>query len=209
MNRRKYAPKPNEGKQEGKGRILFAFLTSWMVWGLASGCGYTLSHRLKKNFLSDRGVFVPVMYNQTEEVGAERVFTDALVRQLQSWGEVVLSSREKGALELRGTLKNLDYAPSAYTAPGFGGMESYRRAPSQIGVSATLLLELIDPNTGKTLWADTFSDFRRVDTPTVRTFDYQSPSSVPLYTQSLIESTYQDLADDIMRDVYDDMVEVF
>ena len=45
--------------------------------------------------------------------------------------------------------------------------------------------------------------------PVNRTYNYEAPSSIGLLTQSLIDSSYSDIARDIMRDVYDEMVEVF
>ena len=50
--------------------------------------------------------------------------------------------------------------------------------------------------------------FQRVAAPVDRTFNFQAPSAVGPITQSLIDSSYNDIARNIMRDVYDEMLEV-
>jgi hypothetical protein len=174
-----------------------------------SHCGYTLSHRLQGPFRDPRGVFIPVFDNKTDETGAERIFTSSLIREIQSRHQIRLASRESGALELKGVIERIDYTPTAYTAPGYNGLEWYRTVPSQAGVTVDLTLILTDRKTKTVLWAKRFSGFLRTDLPTTRTYDFQAPSSLGVMEQSIIESTYQGVADNIMRDVYDDMVELF
>ena len=99
--------------------VLLLSLALWLP-----ACGYTLRHRLKESFRKAPGLFVPVFTNQTYETGAERVFTDALIRELQSRGEVVLTSREEGGMEMRGELAGLRYGPTALTVPAFQGLQS-------------------------------------------------------------------------------------
>ena len=63
-----------------------------------SGCGYTLNHRLKDSFYDKRGIFVPIFLNRSDEIGAERAFTNALIHELQSRREIVITSREAADL---------------------------------------------------------------------------------------------------------------
>lgn len=175
------------------------------------GCGYTLSHRLKDSFreAKEGGVHVPVFKNRTDEVGAERIFTDALIRELQSRGEVVIRDRDKATLEFQGEIISIGAGPTAYTAPNFPGLQSYRRIPSELGVGVVLRLSVTTVASGQVLWVKEFQGFRRLAAPVNRTYNYQIPSSLGLLTQSLIDSSYADIAGDIMRDVYDEMVEIF
>jgi hypothetical protein len=183
----------------------------WLVGLLLSlpHCGYTLNHRLKDSFQYKNGIFVPVFTNRTDEIGAELVFTNALIRELTSRREVLISSRDAGGLELRGEIASISTTPTAYTANGFQGLQSYRRLPSQLGVAATITLSLVDPKSQGVLWTKTFTNFRRTDAPLNRTYDYQAPTSVGPLTQSVVEALYVDIARDMMRDVYDEMVELF
>lgn len=177
--------------------------------GLA-GCGYSLNTRLKTGFQNPGGIYVPVFTNETQETGAERVFTDAYIREMQSRGQMVITSRKPGAMEMRGTITRIAYTPTGLTpATGQNGLRSYRRLPTEIMVEATVALELVDPKTSAVLWSGSFSNFRRVAGALTRTYDYQAPSSVAVYQQSLIESQYGGIARDIMRDAYDAMVELF
>lgn len=188
-----------------RGCVVFAVF----AMTLASGCGYTVQHRLKDSFLNPKGIFVPVFDNQTNEIGAERTFSNALIRELVSRREVLLANRQNGGLELRGTVVAIDVAPSALTDKGFRGLPPYRRMPSELGVRVSLSLKLIQMSDEKVLWTKDFNGFRRVNTPINRTFDYEAPSAAGVLTQSLVESVYAEIARDIMRDVYDEMVELF
>lgn len=191
---------------------MFSFrlvLLSPAIFLLLTQCGYTLSHRLKSEFRNPRGIFIPVFDNRTDEVGAETVFTNALIREITSRRQILLSSRAKGALELHGVITNIRVEPTTLTDAGFKGLQGYQRLPSELGVRVDLELTLSDPKNGKVHWRRNFSGYRRVNAPTDRTYDYQSPSSVGLATQSVYESEYPEIARQIVRDVYDEMVEVF
>ena len=190
----------------------------WLMWWfngflvpalLVTGCGYSLSHRLKDSFLDKRGIFVPMFINRSDELGAEKTFTNALIQELQSRREVVINSERESGLVLSGEVTAISYAPTAATAYGFQGLSDFRRIPSEYGVRVNVSLRLADPKTKVTLWANSFSGFRRVNVDISRTYDYQSPSSIGMNTQSLVTSVFGDIARDIMRDAYDDMVELF
>lgn len=197
----KYCSPPQSGKK-------FA-LVSLLFVGLISGCGYTLNHRLQDNFNSPRGLFVPVFTNRTQEVGSEIIFTDALVRELLSHGEKVAWEESDDTLKLRGTVTQIDRAVEVQSAAGVKGLQAYQRVPDQIGVRVFVLMELVDPRTKTVKWSKDFSTYRRVSAPLDRMTDADSPSSLGLITESLIENSYPLIARDLMRDVYDSMVEVF
>src|SRR4051812_32042502 len=79
-----------------------------------SGCGYSLNNRLKEGFENPRGIYVPVFVNSTSEVGAERVFTDAFIREMQSRG-VRITDRQPGAYEIKGSVNSINYSPTNLT----------------------------------------------------------------------------------------------
>ena len=198
---KKYCFYPWSGKDFG--------LLSLLLVGLLSGCGYTLNHRLQDNFRSSHGIFVPVFDNQTQEVGAEAVFTNALVRELLSHGEKIAHEKQGGSLELRGTLTQVQRVVEVQSGAGLKRLQSYQRLPDQIGVRAYVFMELRDPQTQKIVWSKEFNSYRRVSGPLDRMMDADAPSSLGLITESLIENSYSLIARDMMRDVYDSMVEVF
>jgi len=181
----------------------------FVVIFLVAGCGYSLSHRLRDVFQDTRGIFVPVFDNVTDEIGAEAIFTNALIRELRSRGEIVMKSREEGALELSGGITSIQVTQNAATQKGFGGLAFFRQLPTEVGISVELSLSLKDPNDHRVLWSNTFRGYRVLSTPIDRTQNYQAPSSLGETTRSLIRLTYSDIARDMMRDVYDDMVELF
>lgn len=177
---------------------------------VSPGCGYTLNHRLSGPFEGAKGgMFVPVFNNDTDEVGAERVFTDALIRELQSRGEVKIAGREDAAAVLEGTVTSISYPETAFTDQGFRGLQYYRRLPSEYGVTVDIRLRLLSAKDRRVLWEKGFRSFQRVAAPVTRTFNYEGASSIGLFTQSIIDGTYENIARNIMRDVYDEMVEIF
>ncbi|NBV50939.1 hypothetical protein EBR78_06945 [bacterium] len=197
----KYCVWPNCGKGFAIGALFFCWLLG--------GCGYTLNHRLIETFKSPKGFFIPLFDNKTQEVGSEMVFTNALIRELLSHGEKIASDSQEGALELRGTITQVQRAVEVQSAAGLGRLETYQRVPDQIGVRAFVLVQLVDPKTQEVKWSREFDSYRRITAPLDRTMDVDAPSSLGLKTESLIENSYNLIARDMMRDVYDAMVEVF
>ena len=173
------------------------------------GCGYTLQHRLKEPLASAKGVFIPIFRNDTEEVGAERFFTNMLIRELRSHRSLPVMAKDDSDYTLEGTLTALTLRPSALTEPGFQGLDQLHRIPTELEVSATVLLRLYRTKTLEQIWAQNYSAARRVATPVDRTYDFQAPSSLGLITQSIGEAQFSEVARDIVRDVYDEMVEFF
>lgn len=198
---KKYLVCPLGGKKFAQLSLLFL--------GLLNGCGYTLNHRLQESLRSPHGIFVPVFDNQTQEVGAEAVFTDAFIRELLSHGEKISQNKESGALEVKGTVTQIQRLVEVQSGAGLQGLQAYQRVPDQIGVRAYILIQLIEPKTQKVVWANEFNAYRRVSAPLNRMMDVDAPSSLGLITESLIENSYDLIARDLMRDVYDSMVEVF
>lgn len=191
-------------------RIAFLAAFALMLLPLLAclpGCGYSLQGRVKPTFRPARGIFVPVFRNRTEELGAELIFTNALIRELQSRGEVVVTDRRPGALEFRGAVTDIVYGPTTNTDAGFKGLRPYRQLPTEIKVDAWVAVELIDPKTGALLWSGGYSSFRRVPMPLDRTFNFQAPSAVGPITQTFVKGQFPAIARDIARDIYDSMLE--
>lgn len=177
---------------------------------LSLGCGYTLSHRVKNVFEHPKGVFVPVFTNDTEEMGAEMIFTNALLRELKVHQNILVSDQaDSTPLELKGVVEQITYTPTAFYAPaaGVNKLQSYTMMPDQINLVATIRLALVNKITKQILWSQSVSGSRIVSAYLGRTGDKEAASGFGIYTQSLIDARYNDVARDIMRDMYDSMVE--
>ena len=175
-----------------------------------SGCGYTLSHRLKNVFNDSQGIFVPIFSNNTEELGAEMVFTNALMRELKVHQSFLIADKKESAdLELKGMIEQISYQPTALYSPagGVNKLQSYVTLPDQLNVVASVRLNLINTKTKEILWTRSASASRIVSAFLGRTGDKEAASGFGLFTQSLIDSRYSELARDIMRDMYDSMLE--
>lgn len=188
----------------GKGAARLSGLL--LLSGMLGGCGYSLHHRLLPSFTDPRGIYVPIFTNRTEEIGAERFFTHACIREMKSRGLIPFGKPESGAGRLEGTVEQITYAPTAYTAQGLEGLNPFRRLPTELGLNVVIHLRLV--RDGKEQWQGRFTGFRRVELVADRTYDYQAPSSLALRTQTTLEMRYADIARDIMRDAYDAMVDV-
>lgn len=197
------------GHFRGKPHILQIIPLCLLVLALVTGCGYRLKSTLLPQIEGHRGIFVPVFENDTLSTGAEVVFTNALIRELTSRQELVVNQPVDGGLQLKGVLREITADPTAYTDTSFRGLQPFARIPTEYGVEVKISLALSRVDAKQLIWQKTFRGFRRVDAPTQRTYDYSSPSSVGLYTQSVVNSIYPQIADDIMRDVYDEMLELF
>jgi hypothetical protein len=173
---------------------------------MVSGCGYTLNHRLKDEFKGTRGFFVPVFTNETEEQGVDITFTNALVRELESHGEELLTKGSYGGIEILGTISQVGQVIEAQSGGGNQGLQSYIRIPDQIGVTVRVSLVFREMATKKVLLNQMFSNYRRTSGPQNRTHDIDAPSSLPLMTESIVRLTYADIAREMMRDVYDRLV---
>ena len=190
-----------------RARILTAALLLPLV-GI-SACGYTLSHRLRAPFSRPGGMFVPVFDNNTDEIGAERIFTNALIRELESRGQILHTGRDQAETELKGVIRGIDMGPIAFTDPGIPNLQSYRRLPTELGITVVLGLTHYDMQTREVLWTKDFVGFRRMLGPVTRLRDSLAPSSIGLLTETLMFSTFSLVAGDIMRDISDDIAEVF
>lgn len=187
----------------GRALLLFFFFLT------LEGCGYRLRHRLRDSLMEPRGIYVSVFDNQSMETGAERIFTNALIHELESHQELVFLDPEEGAYEMQGTISSISYGVTATTDPPFGGLQDYKRLPTEFGVSVGVGLQLIHPRSKRVIWGGGFSGYRRVNGAVDRSYDIQSPSSLGFRSQSIIQSVYPAIARDIMRDAYDQMVELF
>lgn len=175
-----------------------------------TGCGYTLSHRVKTVFDNPKGLFVPIFSNDSEEMGAEMVFTNALLRELTLHQTFhLVSSKEASPLELKGTVEKLSYQPTALYAPSSAAnkLQIYSNVPDQINLTATVRVDLFDRESKKIIWTQTVNGSRIVSAYLERTGDKEAASGFGTYTQSLIDARYSDIARDMMRDLYDSMVE--
>lgn len=206
---RSYAVPSGVGKPSRAARAGALLAVVGVAAALLTSCSYTLGHRLSPEFGRKPGIFVPVFANETEEIGVERYFTDACLRELRSRGLVMFGERSEGARELRGTVQAITYTATAFTDTGFGGLSTFRRLPTEVGLSVILRFSLFHPNAKEPSWNTTLSGFRRVEVPVDRTYDRQAPSSLGLRTQTTLELRYQEIARDIMRDLYDAMVDLW
>lgn len=201
--------------QEKSHSILISRIIHILVLFSLTNCGYTLNHRLKETFDSgQKGVIVPVFTNNTEEVGVEMVFTNALIRELESHGEKTVAKRENAGLEIRGTVTEVIQKTEIFTGGGTKGerqqkpLYDYSQIPDKIGVRVNLLIEVWDVAQNKMRWQSKFSQYRQVSAPLSRVSDRDAPSSLGLITQSIIDSSYPAIARDIMRDMYDQMIDL-
>ncbi len=178
-----------------------------------SGCGYTFNHRLSDKFNHPKGIYIPIFYNASDEVGAEMAFTNALIRKLLSHGEHVVYNESESGLILKGTIQQIvsrrenDQAIPAINAEKT--TYSYNHIPDKIAVNASIRLSLVETETKKEIWSQEYPGFERVSAPLSRLADKDSPSSFGLITQSKIESSYSDLARRFASAAYDGMVEIY
>ncbi|MFM8315666.1 MAG: hypothetical protein ACKOA8_15400, partial [Deltaproteobacteria bacterium] len=164
---------------------------------VSAGCGYTVSHRVKKEFDHPQGIFVSVFSNDTEELGAEMVFTNALLREMKLHQTFhLVDDKERAGLQLEGVVESITYQPTALYAPNpaVNKLQPYVTLPDQMNLVVRVKLNLKDKNTKQVLWTQTTSGSRIVSASLTRTGDKEAASGFGLFTQSLLEGRYEDIA---------------
>jgi hypothetical protein len=204
----KYSPSLQKGNPF-TGQFLSLAVLGFMALLGFGGCGYTLNHRLIDQFKDNKGFYVPVFTNKSDETGAEIAFTNALIHEMESHGEKILSSREDDGIEIQGTIEYIDYRANSHTGVNIGGLHKDIRIPDNIAVNVRMKLVMVDLRTKKQIWTRTVGGSRAVLPPTYRTYSIDAPSSFGMITQSVVESSYPEIARTMMRDVYDSMVQFF
>ncbi len=191
----------------------FKMLLGLGLLGLAvffCACGYTFNHKLSDRFNHSKGIYVPIFFNGTDQVGAEMPFTNALIRKLLSHGEHIVYSQGESGLILKGKILGISHTTgSKLDLSDSKGVYNYNIVPDQIGISASIQLVLLETATMKTLWTQTYPGFIWRAAPRDRLSDKAAPSSFGLITQSIVEASYADIARDFASAAYDGMVEPY
>ena len=117
--------------------VLVFLLTAWLT-----GCGYTFSNSgpLPGNVSQ---VSVTMFENNSFEVGAESIFTSALIRELLQKSDAMVVDRGKAEAVITGTIRSITVGALTRTADD---------AVVERQVSAVIDLDMVDSN-GEVIWS--------------------------------------------------------
>ncbi|MCH7908077.1 MAG: LptE family protein [Candidatus Hydrogenedentes bacterium] len=116
-------------------------IATLVVLGSLLGCGYSLHASLDPRYQT---IHVSAFQNQSREFDLQGPLTTSLIRRFVADGRLRVVNRDRADLVLEGTL--LDYAQR--------GLSFERGAPTQLAVTITASVRLIDGHTGEVLWED-------------------------------------------------------
>lgn len=181
------------------------------------GCGYTLQGA--GNRLTDREgirrIYVSPMVNNTYKPGVENLVYNQLIKAISSSGRISLvQEKDQADATMSGSIGQADYAISTLAATsslfpqGVGSPDLYVATvyTANLGCSFTLTARHPRPKQNAALWSGSFS--RSKQFPANNQLDVVGTTSA-LINESEFDRTLKDLAQRLMDDVTESMLNMF
>ncbi len=192
-------------------KFIFKSLMGVLFLALMGGCAYNFGYAQRTLPGGYKQVAVPVFQNKTKEVGMERYFTDALVREFDRSQVAQVVDRAGAPIVIEGTIKSIDFKPSSLISANSDSniiklpSNTVLAAEYQVLISTHVALRRISDQ--KILWQGDFNSEQVYQAPqvgigTLNTVD-------PLYNHSAHKTVVEQLAKDMMNDAHDRMTENF
>jgi hypothetical protein len=187
------------------------FLFSIIVALASGGCAYQFGYAQRTLPGGFKQVAVPVFQNITKEVGIERYFTDALVREFDRSRVAQVVDRGVAPVVIEGTIKSIDYKPSSLISANSDtntiGLpaNTVLATEYQVLITANVVLRRISDQ--KILWQGVFNSEQVYQAPQVGMGTLNTVN--PLYNHSAHKTVVEQLAKDMMNDAHDRMTENF
>lgn len=172
------------------------------------GCAYRMGAGERKVPGGYRTIAVPVFHNDTHESGIEVFFTNAFIRELQRSNVGAIADRSKAQTTLDGFISNVEYIPvsAQESSPQFA-IPKNTVLTTIYRIRVTSLLKLLRNSDQKVLWEGGFVKEATYSTPRI---GYEGLASAnALYNHSARQSAIQSLANDMMIEAHNRMVESF
>ena len=194
---------------------LFTFLAALCL----CSCAYNIGHANRTLPGGHKTVFVNMFENTSQEVGAEGLFTQALINQLQRSGFITVTDKNAAEIIIDGTILDVlnsggasfstfyktkhptptdsTSAAQAYTASMF--------TEYLLSVSANIQAKRTRDN--KVIWQTFLNNQENYQGPKLRKDGLRSSNA--LYNQSAKKQTMKLIAKDMMREAFDRLTENF
>lgn len=172
------------------------------------GCGYQMGYgerRLPENY---RSLAVVMFHNKTQEVGVEKYFTNALVKQFAQSKVAELTKKSLAPAILEGTILSVEAEHEVPKSKSdLVNLPDQAILTTQYRLRVRVRLVLKRVADGQPIWQEVFAKERTYSAPQVATAIVNSVN--PLYNHSARHSYIQIMAEDMMVDAHDRLTERF
>lgn len=177
-------------------------------------CGYNWGHGKRTLPGGHKTVFVEIFENNTKEVGAEFAFTNALSKELERSGFVIVTTKNQAEVIIQGTILEVLNVDSA-SQPDFFAVD-YQNMSAQ-GYSASFFtnysmvvasnLKAVRSRDEQVIWQTNLRGQKDYRGSLLKKQGIRS--SNVLYNQSRRKQTMALIAEDMMREAFDRLTENF
>jgi len=172
-------------------------------------CGYNWGHYNRALPEGYKTVFVDVFDNKSQEPVAEILFTNAIIKELQRSGFVLVRDKSRAEVVLKGTVMTVAFAGlNSTTSFSDAQNQAFRSSLfTQYQVNIASNLKLYRAIDNKMLWQTTVRGGKTYFGPRLTNAGLRS--SNPLYNQSARKRTMKVVAQEMMNEAFDRMTETF
>lgn len=179
-----------------------------------SACSYKLGHEDRSIPGGHKTVFVNMFENQSQEVGAEAFFTNALINELQRSGFILVTEKDSAEVVIDGLILNVQNSgsvsiPTFYEVDHLNNQAKSFRASmfTEYLLSVSANLKVKRTRDSKVIWQTYLKSQKGYRGPLLKKDGLRS--SNPLYNQSTKTQTMKLLAKEMMEEAFDRLTENF
>lgn len=192
---------------------LRAFVFSGIMGALSlslSACAYQFGYAQRTLPGGYKQVAIPVFQNKTKEVGAEKYFTDALIREFNRSQVAEVIDRNGAQVVVEGQIKSMDFKPSSLASSSTSNninlpTNTVLATEYQVIIVANVKLRQLSDQ--KVLWQSDFKAEQVYQAPQVGLATLNTVD--PVYNHSAHKDVIEKLSRDMMNDAHDRMTENF
>ena len=192
------------------------FLLAMIVtFAFGSSCAYKMGFEYRPLFDKYYQVAIPIFSNKTQYIGAEPSFTNALVSQFHRSKMIEVTSMAQAPIAVEGYIESIEFRPSAVAAgpkSSLSGRTAPFLPPNTILVTEYLVIARVKiflrrTSDKKILWQSDFINEKTYRAPQVGLETVNTAN--PLYNHSARNRVLQELAETMMSEAHDRMMESF
>ena len=190
--------------------LIFFVLTASVMSFLSFGCAYKLSSRTDGLPGDVKSIEIPLFKNDSNQVGAETFFTNALkVEALRSKVVELKNSENEAEAVLQGRITKMDVIAdeSVIEAKNTLYLPTQTVIATQYRVIVKVDLVLKKANSTKVLWESSFAQTKSYSAPQITLPVINTANS--LYNESAKRQTLDAISKELMQAAFDRMIENF
>ncbi|MCB0356707.1 MAG: hypothetical protein KDD40_06850 [Bdellovibrionales bacterium] len=179
---------------------------------LIVSCAYKLGYQTRRLPGGYRTVSIPVFSNNTQEVGMESYFTNALIREFERSRVAQITEKSQSPVYIEGKVNRVTLTANGQTAANSRNAELKFLPKNTVintgyRVVVEIHLKLIRNSDKKMIWQQNFVNERVYSAAQISVPGINSVN--PLYNHSAKHQNVSSLAQEMMREAHDRLTERF